>query len=423
MILLKNAVLVFTKTKNDFYDINYKIEELENLCQTCEINTVDYIVQSLERPNKEFFIGSGKIKELKELINTKDADIVVFDDELSPSTLKNVEDFLEIEVIDRSYVILEIFKTRAKTKESILEVEIARARYLFPRLSAMQSGMSREGGSSSLHSKGKGETKLELDRRTLLSTIIRAERELEKIKQNKIIQAKKRKENKIPIVALVGYTNAGKSTTMNKIIEYTSNDSDKMVYAKDELFATLDTSTRKISYKKHDFLLVDTIGFVSNLPHHLINSFRSTLEEIKSADLIIHVVDISSRYYAEQYDTVCEVLDMLGCSNIKSLLLLNKYDKYDDDNTYIAGIDNIAYSNYQNKGVTELLDYIYENTIPYMIDLELNIDYKYGKIINLIEEKATIISKVYLQNNVYYHISIDKRYYKDLEMFENKELN
>lgn len=420
---MKKAIAVFTNDKNSIYDISYTIDELTNLCLSDDINIIDYIVQNIDKPNKEFYIGSGKILELRDLVLKHDAPLVVFDNEISPSQISNIEDVIDATVIDRSYVILDIFASRAKTREAILEINLARSRYLLPRLSAISKGLSRQGGGSGVHNKGKGETKLELNRRVLVTNIIKNEQELKKIKEDKIRRAEKRKENNIPIVALVGYTNAGKSSTMNKIIEYTNGQNDKMVLSKDELFATLETSTRKITYKKHDFLLVDTIGFVSKLPHHLVNSFRSTLEEIKSADLIIHVLDISSRYYEDQFETTMDVIESLGAANIPSILLLNKYDKYDPENTLITGIENIAYSNYTNLGVTELLDYIYEKTSPYMIELELNIEYKYGDIINIIEEHAEIISKAYLNSGVYYHIKIDKKYYKKLEMFENSNLN
>ena len=416
---MKTAILVFIDNNKMDYDIKYMIDELTNLCQSNNIIAVDYLVQKIDKPNKEFFIGSGKVLELKEKAIAEKVQYIIFDDELSPSQIRNLENEIGIPILDRSYIILDIFASRAKTKEAILEIELARSKYLLPRLGALSEGLSRQGGSSGrLHNKGKGETKLELNRRVLLSNIIRNERELIKIKKMKDMQAEKRKNNKIPIVALVGYTNAGKSSTMNKIIEYTSNNEDKMVYSKDELFATLETSHRKITYKKHDFILVDTIGFVSKLPHHLINSFRSTLSEIKNADLIIHVVDISSRYFNEQYQITTDVLFSLNCANIKTLLLLNKYDKYDDENTIIVGAENLPYSNYTNLNVDTLLDYIYDNTIPYMIDLRLNIDYKYGKIINLIEEKATINSKIYFNEYIYYDIKIDKKYYKELSIFE-----
>lgn len=407
------------------YDVKYMIDELTNLCETDDILVVDYLVQKLDRPNKEFFIGSGKVLELKGLINACECDLVVFDDELSLSQMKNLEEALDITVLDRSYIILDIFASRAKTKEAILEINLARSKYMLPRLSVLQKGLSRQGGSGGgLHNRGKGETKLELDKRILLSNISRCEAELLKIKNMKALQATKRKKGNIPIVALVGYTNAGKSSTMNKIIEYTNKDIDKKVYERDELFATLGTQTRRIEYKKHSFLLTDTIGFVSKLPHHLVNSFRSTLEEIKNADLIIHVLDISSPYFNEQYQITTNVLESLECSSTKTLILLNKYDKYDDNGYIISGIENLPYSNKTGLNIDKLLDYIYDNTTPYMIDLVLDIEYKHGKIINLIEENATIHSKLYLNDYIEYDISIDKKYYKDLEIFEkNSDIN
>ncbi len=416
---MKKALIVLLETKKSLYDTNYMIDELTNLCETDDIFVADVITQRLDKPTPDFYVGSGKVLEIKDRAHSLECDMVVFDDELTPSQIRNLGNEIGLEIYDRSYVILDIFSSRAKTHEAKLEIELARCRYLLPRLGVLQQGLSRQGSSGSgLHNRGKGETKLELDKRILMGKISRALAELDTIKRMKDEQAKRRVKNEIPIVALVGYTNAGKSTTMNKIISYTEASEDKMVYEKDELFATLSTSTRHISYKKHDFLLVDTVGFVSKLPHHLVNSFKSTLEEIKNADLIIHVVDISSRYFQEQYSVTTNVLNNLGCSNIKTLLLLNKYDKYDDMDHILVGAENLPYSNYTNLNVDKLLDYIYDNTIPYMLNLKLNIPYKEGKIFNILEENAVIHSKVYFDEYVFYDVTIDQKYYHLLQGFD-----
>ncbi|MGM9972092.1 MAG: GTPase HflX [Anaeroplasmataceae bacterium] len=423
---MKKAIIVLIETPNMYYDINYMTDELTNLCESDGIMVIDTLTQKLDKPNKEFFIGKGKVLELKNLIDTTNPDLVVFDDELSPSQLNNLQDYLNIEVLDRTYIILDIFSSRAHTREAILEINLAKSKYMLPRLSIFQKGLSRQGGSSGggVHNKGKGETKLDLDKRVLLSNISSSMRELKKIKQMKEAQIQKRKKNNIPIVALVGYTNAGKSTTMNTIMDYTLKNEDKRVYVKDELFASLNTQTRSITYKKHTFLLTDTIGFVSKLPHHLINSFKSTLLEVQNADLIIHVVDISSPYFNEQYEITTSVLNSLGVTNTKTLLLLNKYDKYDDQGYIISGVENIPFSNVSNLNILKLLDYIYDNTIPYMMELTLHIPYTNGKQINLIEEHAIIKSKIYQNEYVIYDISIDRKYYKDLEVFDiNNNIN
>ncbi len=415
---MRNAILVLLDTKTNTYDISYLTCEMKNLCKSIDIDIKHHISQKLDKPNKEYLVGSGKIKEVKELLTVTNIDLVVFDDELTLSQLRNISEYLNVEVIDRTYVILSIFALRAQSREAILEINLAKSRYLLPRLSIIKNKEDRQGGSSSLHNKGKGETRQELDKRVLLANISRCTKELVKIKEMKDRQTEKRKENNIPIVALVGYTNAGKSSTLNKIIEYTKEDSEKMVYAKDELFATLSTKTRSITYKKHKFLLTDTIGFVSKLPHHLINSFNSTLKEIKNADLILHIIDVSSPYFNEQYAVTAETLNNLGCSNIKTLLVFNKYDKCLNKDFMITGAENILYSNYDNYNVDKLLDYIYDNTISYMIDLKLNIPYTNGKLINIIETHGIIKYKSYTPSYVIYEVSIDKKYYKQLEFYE-----
>lgn len=416
---MKKAILVLLKTKNDYYDIEYRIKEMENLCQSIGVSITSSIYQALDKPDVKYYTGSGKIFEIKDIAISQEVDAIVFDDELTPVQLKHISQIIDIDIMDRTSVILDIFQQRAKSREAILELNIARARYDMPRIGLMQRNLSREGASGGgLHSKGSGETNQELTRRQIAGRISRYNKELIEIKNRKAQSAEKRASNDIPIVALVGYTNAGKSTTMNKLIEVCGGDSEKMVYAKDELFATLDTRIRQINYKKHKFLLTDTIGFVSKLPSLLVESFRSTLEEIRNADLIINVIDFSSPYFNEQYQITLKMLDAVGALDKKMLLLLNKYDLLENKNLIVEGVKSLPYSNKTNLNVDKLLDFIYQETSPYMIELKLNIPYKDQKICHLIEEKATIYEKLYLEECTHYHISIDKKYYKELALYE-----
>ena len=248
------AILVGVSTKNDTYDIEYSLTELENLADALDIKCVYKISQKLDKPNSKTYIGSGKLDEIVIAIHAYDADIVIFNDELSPSQLRNVEDILKIDVMDRSYLILKIFEERATTREAKLEIKLAKCMYMLPRIQFMREKESRSGGASgALSSKGAGETQTELDRRHLMAEINHLQKELEHAKKMKINQIEKRKRNDVPIVALVGYTNAGKSSTMNSILEYI--DKEKKVFAKDQLFATLSTYNRKITYQKKDFIL------------------------------------------------------------------------------------------------------------------------------------------------------------------------
>ena len=267
------AILVAVTTVNDQYDIEYSLDELENLASAANIDTVFKISQKLDKPNPKTYVGKGKLDEIKIAIVGYDAEIVIFNDELTPSQLRNVSEELNVECIDRSYLILKIFEQRATTKDAKLEIKLAKNMYMLPRISFLREKESRQGGTSgSLSNKGAGETQKELDKRHLMAEITHIKEELVQTKKMKEQQIEKRKRNDLPIVALVGYTNAGKSSTMNTILEYIEQ-TDKTVLAKDQLFATLSTSNRKVTYDKKDFILVDTIGFVSKLPHHLINSF------------------------------------------------------------------------------------------------------------------------------------------------------
>lgn len=404
------AILVGVSTKNDTYDIEYSLNELENLADALDIECVYKISQKLDKPNSKTYIGSGKLDEIVIAIHAYDADVVIFNDELSPSQLRNVEDILKIDVMDRSYLILKIFEERATTREAKLEIKLAKSMYMLPRIQFMREKESRSGGASgALSSKGAGETQTELDRRHLMAEINHLQNELEHAKKMKINQIEKRKRNDVPIVALVGYTNAGKSSTMNSILEYI--DKEKKVFAKDQLFATLSTYNRKITYQKKDFILVDTIGFVSKLPHNLVNSFYQTLQEIKYADYIIHVLDSSNTYINEQLNIVSSVLDSLEASSIPTIYLLNKWDKTIDENLTLIGQKSIPFSNKTKLNVKELLDDIVSEIGPSTIHVRLLLPYKEGKLANILEKKAQIYSKEYQQYGMYYDVELPIKLY------------
>ena len=321
------ALLVGITTKYDRYDIDYSLDELENLAEVLDYEIMDRVTQSLERPNAATYIGKGKLAEIAIMIHALDIESVIFNDELSPAQLRNISNELNVEVIDRSYLILKIFDLRASSRDAKLEIKLAKNLYLLPRLSSFHENQSRIGGGSSTRTRGAGETQKELDRRHIMAEINQLKNEISKSKNKKMDQIAKYQKNDIPIVALVGYTNAGKSTTMNTILEYTGIKEEKQVFAKDQLFATLSTFNRKINYNKTDFILVDTIGFVSKLPHNLVASFFETLQEVKNADLIIHIADSSTKYIGNQLNVVNEVLYSLGCDKIPTIYVLNKWDK------------------------------------------------------------------------------------------------
>ena len=312
----ERAVLVMAEFKGDC--ATDSLEELSTLAKTANIETVGKLVQKRETPDPAFMIGEGKIEELREIIQLQNANLVIFDNELSARKLNNLTDALGVEIIDRSMLILDIFARRARTNEGKLQVELAQLKYTLPRLSAY-SNTSGRFGSGGVGMRGPGETKLEINRRIVEKNIYRKTQELKQLEKHRELNRKSR-INRIPVVAIVGYTNSGKSTLLNSITKAN-------VYAKDELFATLDTTTRNLWLGlKQELLLTDTVGFINNLPHEFIEAFKSTLEECKYADLLLHVVDISNPNYKKQMEVTLNVLNNLGCT-APVVTVYNKIDK------------------------------------------------------------------------------------------------
>ena len=415
------AILVGISTKYDRYDIDYSLDELQNLAESLDIECVGKITQQLDSPNPATYVGKGKIQEIYLSVVSTEANMVIFNDELSPAQLRNIEEELKVEVMDRSYLILKIFELRAQSKEAKLEIKLAKDMYLLPRIQFLREKESRIGGGASTATRGAGETQRELDRRHLMAEINHLKEELINVKKMKTNQIEKRKRNQIPIVALVGYTNAGKSTTMNTILEYTKkNESDetKDVYAKDQLFSTLFTYNRKITYNKINFMLVDTIGFVSKLPHNLVNSFYNTLQEIKNADFIIHVVDTSTTYLNQQINVVMEVLHSIGANQIPSIFLLNKWDKTISTNIDTPGFKSIRYSNKTKENIDLLLNTILEEISPSFIHARLLIPYNKGNLISIIEEKCQITERRYEDTGTYFEVEIPKQFYKEFSDYD-----
>lgn len=406
-----NAILVAVTTSYDIYDVDYSLAELKNLAEAIEIKTVFQISQKLAAPNSKTYVGKGKLSEIIIAIKAYDADMVIFNDELTPSQLRNVSEALNINCIDRTYLILNIFEQRAQSREASLEIKLVKNLYLLPRIAFLREKESRSGGTSgSLSNRGAGETQSELDRRHIMAEINHLKKELEISKTRKEAQIEKRKRNDIPIVALVGYTNSGKSSTMNTILQYISQE-EKQVFAKDQLFATLSTYNRKIQYDKKEFILVDTVGFVSKLPHALVNSFYQTLTEIQHADYIIHVVDSSSPYINQQIQVVMQVLASLHADSIPSLFLLNKWDKNPNSSLQILGYPSLPFSNSTKMNLKELLEDILSHVGPSTIRTKLLIPYKQGKLSHILEETSYIYKKEYQPNGTYYDVELPLKQY------------
>ena len=292
--------------------------------QKIDVARIPTLLQNKPTPDPRTFLGEGKVAELKELILANDCDLAVFDNELSPSQMRVLEEELGVRVLDRSGLILDIFAQRAQTREGQLQVELAQYQYLLPRLTGMWTHLVRQtasGGSSPIGTRGPGETQLETDRRHIRRKIQKLQAELEDVRKVRRTQRRRREKNALPVVALVGYTNVGKSTLMNLLAK-------SEVFAENKLFATLDTTVRKVIIDNLPFLLSDTVGFIRKLPTDLVDSFKSTLDEVREADLLVHVVDISHPDFEEQIQVVEKTLADLGCADKPTILLFNKIDAY-----------------------------------------------------------------------------------------------
>ena len=330
-VLVERAVIVGVHEQKDQH-FEYAMEELKNLAKAIEVEVVGEVTQNMEKRNPSTYVGKGKIEEIKNFYEELDANLVIFNDELSPSQIRNLERELDCKVIDRTMLILDIFVRRARTSESRMQVELAQLQYMLPRLVGLRASLGRQGGGAGggVQNKGAGETKLELDRRKIEDQIAKLGRDLDHVKDQRETQRKQRKKSGIPVVSIVGYTNAGKSTIMNKLLLKMDVDNAKQVYEEDMLFATLDTSIRKVKLEDNkEFILTDTVGFVSKLPHHLVKAFRSTLEEARDADLLLHVVDVSNSEHGYMMEVTNDTLQAVGVENVPTLNIYNKSDLAD----------------------------------------------------------------------------------------------
>lgn len=383
--------------------LDYSMDELGALAKACDMEVVGVVVQNLDHPVAATYIGSGKACEVARLAEEMEAEYCIFEDTLSPAQHKNLQKIIQVQVMDRTGLILEIFSKRAKTREAKLQVETAKLQYMLPRLIGMWEAIGRQGGASgSKSNKGVGETQLELDRRWIQKRLIFLKRELETIEHDRMIQRSKREKGSVPLVALVGYTNAGKSTIMNRLLAKCSDGEDKKVFEKDMLFATLDTSVRKITFEdKKDFLLSDTVGFVDKLPHSLVKAFRSTLDEIKYADLLVEVADYSDERCDEQMRITQETLNEIGIEGIPVIHVMNKIDKSElrCDKVKIVG-ERIYMSAGNSEGIDELVSMIKERIYAGNKEASFLIPYSEGSIVNYINENAYVISSEYTENGV-----------------------
>lgn len=392
-------------------DFEHSMHEMVSLIEACDMEASACISQSLEHPDNATYIGKGKAHELAELVARHKAEYCVFEDNLSPSQMKNLQEIVEVPVWDRTNLILEIFSRRAKTRESRLQVESAYLQYMLPRLSGMWQHLGRQGGGSGSRSnKGVGETQLELDRRHINHRLAELSKELEVISRTRDVQRAGRDRGELPSVALVGYTNAGKSSLMNHLLSLSADKpgaasasseeklEQKRVFEKDMLFATLDTSIRRIYTKNHlDFLLSDTVGFIENLPHGLIKAFRSTLEEVKYAGLLLIVLDSSDPYHKQHKRVTEETLKELEAGDIPRIYVMNKTDLLPDSESRptIANSNTIYISTKTGSGIDELLKAITDTVYSGNEEIEVTIPYSRGDLLDKLHRLGTIHSEEY----------------------------
>ena len=352
------------------------------------------------------YFGVGKINEIRTMAQGLKAKVLVLNDELTPVQIRNLEKLTKMRVIDRTELILEIFASRARTKQAKLQVQLARLQYELPRLHPSENNLDQQRGGG-FANRGAGESKLELNRRTIGKQISAIKKELKAVASQEEIKSARRNQSRIPKVALVGYTNAGKSTTMNGLLrEFSKEGSDKQVFVKDMLFATLDTSVRRIDLKDNfSFILSDTVGFISKLPHNLVESFKATLQETKDADLLINVVDASDPNMVQMIRTTQNVLDEIGVKGIPMITAYNKADKTDRNYPQIEGND-ILYSAIDPKSIKLLADLITKRVFSNYEKFELTLPLSAGKELAYLHENAQVLSENYEEDGVHIEANI-----------------
>ncbi len=415
---MKTAILVAVEIKRSKYDMEYHLNEVTGLAEACNIEVVEIFTQKVDKTTPNYFIGTGKIEELVALKDHLEPDMIIFDAELSPLQMSSLEAVLDTVVVDRTMLILDIFATRAKSQEAMLQVELAQLKYYKPRLLGISNSLGRQQGGIGAAAKGPGEKKIELNRRRIEDEIISIEKQLKGIEKQRLNRRKKRSDSNIKIVSLVGYTNAGKSTVMNSILRQTNSLEEKEVFEKDMLFATLDTFTRLIKLDDNkEFLLVDTVGFVSKLPHHLVSSFKSTLEDALTSDLLLHIIDISNDNYQYQKKITEDVLHDLDADQINLINVYNKIDRTEHNVNEFKG-NEIAISAKMCINIDELLNAIVANLFKDNIVCEMEIPFDKGHDYNIIRESSTVISEEFTDTGYKIKVELSEILYNKYKEYD-----
>lgn len=412
----KERIIVVGVATSENDDTDKSLDELIELGQTAGVETVAKVIQNREKVHPGTYIGKGKIEEVRELVIKHKADTVVCDDELTPAQFNNLSQMLDVKVVDRTVMILDIFAKRASTSEGKLQVELAQLRYRASHLIGGRSELSRLGGG--IGTRGPGEQKLEMDRRLIKERINQVRKELEQVKRTRELTRKKRQENPIPVVAIVGYTNAGKSTLLNHL-------TGAGVLSEDKLFATLDPTTRKLVRENgEEILFTDTVGFIRKLPHHLIQAFRSTLEEAKYADLILHVVDCSNEDMDSQMYTVYETLKKLEVGDKKIITAFNKIDVCDREETLkdLAADRTVRISAKTGQGIEQMLSAISEVIAEGKQLLDKVFGYDEAGAVSNVRKYGQVMEEEYRNEGIYIKALIPREYmYLFVEEKKKKE--
>ena len=393
------AILAGLRTNQDERVFSRAMEELAELAKACRMEPVLTVTQNAQSPVQATYIGSGKVEEIRLAMEELDADLVIFDQTLTPMQFRNLNRLFGKQVMDRTGLILQIFSEQARTREARLQVEHANLQYVMPRLAGMWTHFGRQAGASgSKSNRGIGETQLELDRRHIERRMADLEKELASIRRERTTQREKRLASGLPRVALVGYTNAGKSTLMNRMLDLSEADPAKKVLEQDKLFATLDTTVRKIVPEDgRPFLLSDTVGFINELPHSLVKAFRSTLEEVAFADLLLQVVDYSDPDYRECMRVTEETLKEIGAGGIPMICIYNKADRIPELPFPVPAVrDRAIYmSAVHGEGVRELIGLIEQNLRSGQKLCRLRIPYSRGDVANRLRAVCEVLSASY----------------------------